>query len=169
VHDKFHVVKYLNKGIDETRKKEVKEAPILKRTKYLMLKNSESLSDKERARFMEIEAMNLRTSKAWKMRENFMELFEKEREEEASAYFDRWYESVMKSNLDEMKEVAKTLKNFKEGIVKIVKYKITNGRAERFNGKIERLNIIAQGYKDFNNLRTAILFYNGKLDLFSHN
>jgi len=103
VHDKFHVVKYLNKGIDETRKKEVKEAPILKRTKYLMLKNSESLSDKERARFMEIEAMNLRTSKAWKMRENFMEIFEKEREEEASAYFDRWYENVMKSNLEEMK------------------------------------------------------------------
>jgi transposase len=68
-----------------------------------------------------------------------------------------------------MKEVAKTLKNFKEGIVKIVKYKITNGRAERFNGKIQKLNMIAQGYRNFKNLRIAILFYNGKLNLFSHN
>jgi transposase len=159
----------LNKGIDDVRKKEVKEATILKKTKYLMLKSSERLSDKERARFMEIEAKNLRTSKAWKMRENFMELFEKEREEEASEYFDRWYENVMKSNVEEMKVVAKTLKNFKEGIVKIVKYKITNGRAERFNGKIQKLNMIAQGYRNFGNLRTAILFYNGKLNLFSHN
>jgi hypothetical protein len=63
------VIKYLNKGIDEVRKKEVKETPILKNSKYLMLKNSERLSDKERARYMEIETKNLRISKAWKMRE----------------------------------------------------------------------------------------------------
>ncbi|MBI4646212.1 MAG: transposase [Bacteroidia bacterium] len=38
VYDKFHVVKYLNKGIDDTRKVEVKTEPILKKSKYIMLK-----------------------------------------------------------------------------------------------------------------------------------
>lgn len=44
------MVKYLNKGIDDTRKKEVKTEPLLKKAKYVMLKNSEDLTDKERAK-----------------------------------------------------------------------------------------------------------------------
>jgi transposase len=68
-----------------------------------------------------------------------------------------------------MKKVAKTLSNYKIGIINIIKYGINNAKAERFNGLIQRLNHIAQGYRNFNNLRMAILFYNGKLDLFSHN
>lgn len=168
VHDKFHVVKYLNKGIDETRKKEVKTELLLKKSKYVMLKNSENLTDKERAKFMEINQANLLTARAWKMRENFMELFNKQTTQEASAYFDKWYENVVKSNIEPMKKAAQTLKNFKAGIIAIVKYKLTNAQAERFNGKIQKLNTIAQGYRNFHNLRVAILFYNGQLDMFSH-
>lgn len=168
VHDKFHVVRYLNKGIDETRKKEVKTEPLLKKARYVMLKNSENLTDKERARFMEINQANLLTARAWKMKENFMELFNKQTIEEASVYFDKWYENVVKSNVEPMKKVAQTLKNFKRGIIAIVQHKITNAQAEQFNGKIQKLNTIAQGYRNFSNLRIAILFYNGQLDMFSH-
>lgn len=168
VHDKFHVVQYLNKGVEDTRKKEVKTEPLLKKTKYLMLKSSESLTDKEKARFMEIDRANLKTAKAWKMKENFMELFEKKTVEEASAFFDRWYENVVKSNIEPMKKVAKTLKNFKGGILGIVKYRITNARAEQFNGSIQNLSNIARGYRNFDNLRYAILFFNGQLDMFSY-
>jgi len=168
VHDKFHVVRYLNKGIDETRKKEVKTESLLKKARYVMLKNSENLTDKERARFMEINQANLLTARAWKMKENFMELFNKQTIEEASVYFDKWYENVVKSNVEPMKKVAQTLKNFKRGIIAIVQHKITNAQAEQFNGKIQKLNTIAQGYRNFSNLRIAILFYNGQLDMFSH-
>ena len=65
VHDKFHIVKYLNKGIDEMRKKEVKTEPLLKKAKYIMLKNSSNLTDKQKVRFMEINQANLLTSRAW--------------------------------------------------------------------------------------------------------
>lgn len=117
---------------------------------------------------MEINQANLRTARAWKMKQNFLELFEKETEEEASLFFDRWYENVIKSNIKPMKKVAKTLKRYKTGIINIVNYPITNGKAEQFNGSIQKLNTIAHGYRNFENLRLAILFFNGKLDLFSH-
>ena len=99
VHDKFHIVKYLNKGIDDTRKMEVKTEPLLKKAKYIMLKNSDKLTDKQKARFMEINQANLLTARAWKMKQNFMEIFEKENVEQACAFFDRWYENVVKSNI----------------------------------------------------------------------
>ena len=67
-----------------------------------------------------------------------------------------------------MKKIAETLKNHKKGIVAIVKYKITNAKAERFNAAIQKLISIAHGYRNFDNLRVAILFFNGKLDLNSH-
>lgn len=134
-----------------------------------MLKNSDKLTDKQKAKFIEINQANLLTSRAWKMKENFMEIFEKETIEEASAFFDSWYENVVKSNIVPMKKVAKTLKNYKDGIISIIKYRVTNARAEQFNGSIQKLNHIAHGYRNFDNLRYAVLFFNGKLDLFSHN
>ena len=167
VHDKFHVVKYLNKGIDETRKQEVKTAPLLKKAKYLMLKTSDHHTDRQRARFEEINQANLDTAKAWRMRANFMGIYDCPSKEEASAYFERWKESVMKSNIEPMKKAAKTLSNFKGGIVNTITYKISNGMAEGFNSKIQKLNQIANGYRNYNNLRIAILFFNGKLNLFS--
>src|SRR3990170_2601538 len=128
----------------------------------------EQLTDQQRAKFMEINQANLLTSRAWKMRENFMEIFEKQTTEEASLFFESWYENVVKSNIAPMKKAAKTLKSYKQGILNIIKYNLSNARAERFNGAIQKLNRVAQGYRNFDNLRIAILFFNGKLNLFSH-
>ena len=51
VHDNFHIAKYLNKGVDETRKQEVKTNQELKKTKYIFLKNSSNLTDNQQAIF----------------------------------------------------------------------------------------------------------------------
>jgi len=118
---------------------------------------------------MEINQANLLTARAWKMKENFMEIFEKQTTDEASAFFDSWYENVIKSNIIAMKKVARTLKNYKEGILNIIKYRLTNARTEQFNSSIQKLNYIAHGYRNFDNLRYAVLFFNGKLKLFSYN
>jgi len=108
-----------------------------------VLKNSNKLTDKQKAKFMEINQADLLTARAWKMKENFMEIFEKQTTDEASAFFDSWYENVIKSNIIAMKKVARTLKNYKEGILNIIKYRLTNATAEQFNSSIQKLNRIA--------------------------
>ena len=45
VHDKFHLIKYLNKAIDDTRKTEVKREDLLKKSKYVLLKNTSKHTD----------------------------------------------------------------------------------------------------------------------------
>ena len=43
-----------------------------------------------------------------------------------------------------------------------------NARAERINGAIEELKRIGRGYRNKQNFRTAILFFHGDLNGFSH-
>ncbi len=41
VHDRFHLVKYLNDAIDKVRRREVKTNDVLKESRYALLKNKE--------------------------------------------------------------------------------------------------------------------------------
>jgi len=160
VHDKFHVVKFLTEAIDQTRKKEVYEHPVLKRSKYVMLKRFDTMNEKQRAKFELINQSNTLTAKAWKMRENFLELYACQTEEEALNFFQCWYINVMHSNITAMKKAAKTIKRFIDGILHQIGNNISNARAEQTNSKIAKFQHVAQGYSNFANLLAAILFFN---------
>ena len=168
VHDKFHIIKLLTNAIDETRRSEVYTQPILKRSRYVMLKRMDTMTEKQRARFHEINQANTHTAKAWKMRENFLELYESQTEQDAIIFFERWYQNVIHSNNKYMKKAAKTIKRYLSNIITQVGNHISNARAEQTNSKIAKLQRVAQGYSNFQNLRAAILFFNGRLNLLSH-
>jgi transposase len=83
--DKFHVMKIINKAVDEVRKIESKEQDILRGHKYLFLKNRDKLTDKQSEALRAIESqprMNLKTVRALHIRENFQDIY-KERDAEA--------------------------------------------------------------------------------------
>ncbi len=67
-----------------------------------------------------------------------------------------------------MKKAARTLKSHLDGIINTVDNRISNGKAEQINAKIQKLQSVAHGYRNFDNFRIAILFFNGQLDMFSH-
>lgn len=79
-----------------------------------------------------------------------------------------WIDSVNQSMIKPMIKVANTMLNHAQGVINNIKYRISNALAERFNGKIQTLNVVGRGYHTFKNFRSAILFFNGKLDLYSH-
>ncbi|NOX88895.1 MAG: transposase [Calditrichaeota bacterium] len=60
VHDKFHIIKYLNDRVDKTRREESRKLQksndkTLVNTKYLFLKNPENMTDKQLSRFKQIQ------------------------------------------------------------------------------------------------------------------
>jgi transposase len=156
----------LTKAIDETRKEEVKTEPLLKKTRFVFLKRLDTMTEKQRIKFETENMINTKTAAAWRMRENFLALYESQTKEEAMAYFNTWYNSVIHSKNKFMKKAAKTIKNHLENIISQIGITISNGRAEQANSKIAKLQRVAQGYRNFANLRTAILFFNGNLSLF---
>ena len=52
-----------------------------------------------------------------------------------------------------------------KGVCNVLFNNLSNGMAERLNGKIQEIKTIGKGYRKFENFRSAILFFNGNLKL----
>lgn len=170
IHDKFHVVKYLNEAVDRTRKNESKGEGLLKKAKYVMLKNPKNLSGNQIDHFYQIFEENLLTAQAWALTQQFKDtVLEEKLPIKAAAYFDMWIEKAGESTINAIKKLSNTLQKHYQGIYNYVKHRLTNAKLERINGKIQTLKNVSRGYRSFESFRIAILFFNGSLDLYSHN
>lgn len=142
VHDRFHVSKHLNEAVDQVRRKENKILQDegderLKGARHLFLFNPENLPESRASQFEDLKNADLKTSRAWAMKENFGEFWKCSTFQEAAAYFKKWKRWVMKSVLPEMKKVAKMLAKHLEGVLNFTLFPITNAIAEWFNSKIQ--------------------------------
>jgi transposase len=164
VHDKFHLFQYLTHAIDATRRDEVRSQPLLKETRYLWLKSQRSAP--ERRLFETINMVNLRTAQAWRIRENFKEMYANCHSiEEAIPYFLQWKDHAISTSIRPMQTVAKMFEKHLHGIVNYFRYPITNARAEQLNSKIKAIIAIAKGFRSADTIRTAIFFFFGNLKL----
>jgi len=168
VHDKFHTAKYLNKAVDDVRKEEVKEQEILKNTKYLFLKDYTKLTELQTLKFEEIKEINLITSQAWELKENFKGIYTQGRKELCLKYFEKWYKDTLHSGIKQMIKVADTMLNHLKGIVNSAVTEITNSIAENLNSQIQVVKSVGRGFANIIGYRNSILFFQGKLNMFSY-
>lgn len=170
VHDRFHCVQMLLKALNKVRAKEAKqlnkrEDLRLVSAKYAVGKNPGNLTDKQRAKLDTILESDLETGRAWALKENGRRLWEAQSLEEAQSKFDHWYAQVESSGIGPMIEVARAFKMRSKQILNWFKHMVSTGIVEALNGQIMTIKRRARGHRNFDNLRTAILFFLGKLDL----
>lgn len=166
IHDRFHLVKYLNDAVDKVRRREVKKNEELKHTKYIFLKNPENQTEKQRIKFEAISESNYEVSRAWRVKENFRDIFGCPSLNEASSLIFQWINHAIQTNIKEITNVVETFKNHMKGIVNAMVNTFTNAMAERLNGKIQEVKACGRGYRRFENFRSAILFFHGGLNLY---
>lgn len=167
VHDKFHLVSYLNKSIDQVRRREVKYNDELINARYALLKNEDKLTEKQREKFELIKSANFQVSKAWHIRENFKGLFEfYNNEQEAQSLFVNWAQDAFMQGIKEVNKVIMMMLTHVKGVVNALISNLNNAMAERLNGKIQEIKLVGRGYRLFENFRSAILFFHGGLDLY---
>lgn len=165
IHDKFHIAKIVNKGVDNVRKAEVKTEEILKKTKYIFARNLETMSPNQKERFFAINQQNLRTSRAWKIKENFNGIYHLGTQKSCVEYFQEWYTDTINSDLKEMIKVADTILRHLQGVVNAAIHELSNGVAECINSQIQTVKSVARGFRNFNGYRNAVLFFQGKLNM----
>ena len=167
VHDRFHLVKYLNTAVDKVRRREVKDNEELKNSRYALLKNQENLTEKQRIKFDAIKQANYEVSKAWQIKENFRDLFQKDTNYIDAFYlFIKWTRDASLKHIKEVTKVVKMFKNHLSGVVNALILRFSNAMAERLNGKIQEIKTVGRGYRTFKNFRSAILFFHGGLNLY---
>ena len=171
VHDKSHVSKYLGEAVDKVRRQEntqlIEEGDDrLKGTRQLWLYAMENLPEDKSALMLSLRQVDLKTGRAWSMKENFRYFWECGSVEEAKVFFTTWHSWATRSKLPPIAKVAAMLKRHLSGLLSYVTHRITNAASEGFNSKIQSIKSAARGFSSFEKYRTRILFVGGKLDLF---
>lgn len=170
VHDKFHVAKHLNEAVDAVRRAEHKDLmaegdETLKNTRQLWLFNPLNLSEEQAADFEHLKWSGLKVARAWAIKELFSKLWTYCYEGSARKFFKSWHGWAARSKLKPVIKVAKMIRRHLENILTYLRHPITNAVTEGLNSKIQSIKSNARGFRSFQNYRTRILFFCGKLSL----
>jgi transposase len=170
VHDRFHLSKHLNEAVNQVRQQEHRTLQKagderLTGSRQMWLFNHENLSEYDAEYFNLLKELNLKTARAWGIKELFRQFWECAGEQQATIFFQKWYAWAVRCRLAPIIKVAKRFKKHWPRIVSYFRQRITNAMSEGFNSKIQQLKHTARGFKNFDNFRSRILFFCGKLRL----
>jgi transposase len=170
VFDKYHIAGHLGGAVDRVRRQERKSPLVegderLVGTKYLWLRNPANFTDAAWQAFKSLRESNLKTARAWALKESAMSLFDYTYEGAARRHFNWWYNWATHSRLQPVIEVARTLKARLANILTYLKHRITNAASESVNAKIQWVKYTARGFRNRHNFKTAIYFHCGGLDM----
>jgi len=173
VFDKFHIVQHLNDAVDKVRRHEHKALQaggesLLKGTKYCWLRNTEKFTPDAWRTFKELRDSNLKTARAWAIKETFRDFWGYIYKGAAERFFDKWYAWAIRSKLEPMKKVARMLRERLHNILTYLEYRVTNAISEGVNSIIQWIKYTARGFRNRENFKIAILFHLGGLDLYPH-
>lgn len=142
VFDRFHIMKHMNEAVDAVRKEEHRllmedDFDILKGTKYLWLFAEENIPEKMAERFAFLRECNLKTARAWAIKESLRELWDYRRRGWAELFWKRWYFWATHSRLQPVKKVARMMHTHLENVLTYFEHRITNAVSEGLNSKIQ--------------------------------
>jgi transposase len=121
--DRFHIVAKMNKALDEVRAGESRRIaseggiPVLKKSRWLLLKREENLKTEQRFRLRDLLRYNLKTVRAYLLKEAFQQLWDYSSPTWAGKFLDDWCRQVMRSRIEPMKKIARSLRQHRELIL----------------------------------------------------
>jgi transposase len=170
--DRFHVAQHFSKGVDKVRASEHRGflkshgQSILTHTKHAWLRNSEKIDNRTRPFFMQITKMNLKTARAWAIKETASSIWNYVYVGAAEKAWNRLFGWTSRCRLKPMIEAGNTAKNHLWGILNAINHKVSNAAVESKNAGIQRIKARACGYRNKDRFKRAILFHFGGLDLY---
>ena len=171
VFDRYHIMSHMNKTVDQVRRQENQVLrpqgdERLVGTKYIWLYGQENLPEKYQADFEVLRQSNLKTSRAWAIKESLRGMWNCDELEQGQQWWKRWYYWATHSRLEPVKKVAEMVKRHIDGVLNYFLHPVTNAASEGLNSTIQLLKQRARGYRNFGNFRVAILFHCGGLELY---
>lgn len=169
--DRFHIVAKMNKALDEVRAAETRKLaqdgyqPLLKKSRWCVLKRSENLTSQQKIRLRDLLRYNLQTVRAYLLKEDFQHFWEYDSPAWAAKFLDFWCSQAMRSRLEPMKQIARTLRSHRELLLNYFKAKkqFSSGVVEGLNNKAKVTMRKAYGFRTFRATELALYHVLGKL------
>ncbi len=171
VLDRFHIMAKMNKAIDEVRAAEAKRLdrdgyePVLKHSRWCLLKRKENLTEKQAVKLSELLQYNLQSVRSRLMREDFQQFWDYFYPACAAKFLDEWCTRTMRSKIEPMKKVAKTLRRHRALILNWFRAEgaISAGIVEGFNNKAKLTMRKAYGFRTAKAIEIALYHQLGDL------
>ena len=168
--DRFHVASYFGKALDKVRASEhrmlIKNgASSLTKTKHDWLRTKSKGGYKDKRAFLRLTRLNLKTSRAWRIKETANGLWSYKYRGVAEKNWIALLGWMARSRLDPVVKVGKMVRKFLWGILNAIMLKATNAIAESINATIQKIKSRACGFRNRARFRTAIMFHKGGLSM----
>jgi transposase len=169
--DRFHIVVKMNKALDEIRAGESRRiaseggVPVLKKSRWLLLKREENLKTEQRFRLRDLLRYNLKTVRAYLLKEAFQQLWDYNSPAWAGKFLDDWCRQVMRSRIEPMKNIARSLRQHRELILNYFRAQklLSSGVVEGLNNKAKVTMRKSYGFRTFRCLELALYHSLAKL------
>lgn len=169
--DRFHIVAKMNDALDDVRAGEARRLvqdgfePVLQKSRWCLLKRKTNLTGKQRVRLRDLLRYNLKTVRAYLLKENFQQFWEYNSPTWAGKFLDDWCRQVMRSQIEPMKKVAATLRRHRELILNYFRAKkqFSSGVVEGLNNKVKVTVRKSYGFRTFRITEIALYHALGKL------
>jgi transposase len=171
VLDRFHIMGHMNKAIDKVRAQEARtlqaqgRAPVLARTRWLLLKRPDHLTDEECPRLSDLLSYNLRAVRSYLLREQFQFFWTYTSATWAGKFLDRWCTQALRSRIEPMRQVAKMLRRHRPLLLNYFRAKraLSSAAVEGFNNKARVTTRTAYGFRTYRVMEIALYHTLGAL------
>jgi transposase len=169
--DRFHVVAKLNLALDEVRASEARRMvregyePVLKKKRWCLLKRPENLTDNQRMSLRELLGYNLKSVRAYLLKEEFQLFWQYDSPAWAAKFLDTWCTRAMRSRIEPVKKFARTVRAHRELLLNYFRAKkqFSSGVIEGLNNKAKVTMRKAYGYRTFRIAELSLYHVLGKL------
>jgi len=169
--DRFHIVANMNKALDKVRAEETSRLkregldPVLKKSRWLLLRRGENLGAEQHFRLRDLLRYNLKTVRAYLLKEAFQQLWEYNSPAWAGKFLDEWCRQTMRSRIEPFKKIAGSLRQHRELILNYFRAQklISSGVVEGLNNKAKVTMRKSYGFRTYRVLELALYHSLGKL------
>lgn len=161
--DRFHIVKIISDAVDATRRAERWEQPVLKGSRYALLRNPEKLNKHEKKLVDEIVSSNAKSGKAYNLRLAFNDFFRQPNKEAAKSFLKGWISAAYESNLPFLQGAANTIRKHWKLILNWYNTYLSNAQLEAFNANLQSAKAAAKGYRTFKYIANIAYLIGAKL------
>ena len=169
--DRFHIVAKMNLALDQVRAAEAHRMaqagyePVLKKSRWCLLKRPGRLTDHQQIKLRELLQYNLKSVRAYLLKEQFQQLWAYTSAAWAGKFLDQWCTQVMRSRIAPMKKFARTLRTHRELVLNYfrARKRFSSGVVEGLNNKAKVTMRKAYGFRTFRSTEIALYHALGKL------
>ena len=135
------------------------------KSRWCLLKRSENLTTPQKGRLKELLRYNLKSVRAYLLKEDFQQLWTYQSTTWAGKFLDTWCTTALRSRIEPMKKIARMCRRHRPLILNWFKAKgaISNGVVEGLNTKAKLTIRKSYGFRSPEILEMALLHALGKL------